>query len=261
MGNYVLITGATSGIGYEMCLLCAKKGHNLVLTGRNAVVLQEIKEELSERYHIMVKIITADLSLPDSVAEIYQKLKDDNVTVGILINNAGFGKFGPFSESNWVTEMKMIQVNIVSLTCLTKLILQDMLKRNEGRICNIASTAGFRPGPLMAVYFATKAYVLSFSEAIAEEVRGTGVSITTFCPGATKTNFNKTAGLDDSQYLRIKKATSPRAVAVYCYKHLMRGDGVVVHGYFNRILLLAQRFVPRKLVSIISRIIKEKGHH
>jgi len=260
MFNYTLITGATSGIGYEMSLLCAQKGHNLVLTGRNTVVLQKMKEELSARYSVSVKTIVADLSLPDSAIEIYRQVKDNKIDIDILINNAGFGNFGPFSESDWAMEIKMMHVNIISLTHLTKLILQDMLKRNEGKICNIASTAGFRPGPLMAVYFATKAYVLSFSEAIAEEVRGTGVSVTTLCPGATKTNFTKTAGLDDSQFLQLKTMALPEDVAAYGYKHLMHGDGVVIHGVFNRILLFVQRFIPRKLVSFVSRIIKEKKH-
>ena len=258
MNNFTLITGATSGIGYEMSSLCAQKGHNLVLTGRNAAVLQKMKEGLSARYHVLVTTITADLSLPDAAAEICRKLNNDDITIDILINNAGFGKFGPFSETDWTTELNMVHVNVISLTFLTKFILKDMLKRGEGKICTIASTAGFRPGPLMAVYFATKAYVLSFSEALAEEVRGTGVSVTTVCPGATKTDFTKTAGLDASQFFKFKKMALPADVAAYGYKHLMRGDGVVIHGVFNRIIFIVQRFVPRKLVSFMSRKVKEK---
>lgn len=258
MINYTLITGATSGIGYEMSTLCAKRCHNLVLTGRNDAVLQKMKEELSSCHHVLVKTIRADLSSQDAAYEIYRKLNDDNITIDILINNAGYGNFGQFSETDWITELKMINVNVVSLTLLTKLILKDMLKKNKGRICNIASTAGFRPGPLMAVYFATKAYVLSFSEAIAEEVRGTGVTITTICPGATETNFNRTAGLDDSQFLRYKKRSLPKDVAAFAYKHLMAGDGVVIYGILNRILLYALRFTPRKVVSFLSRKVKDK---
>jgi len=260
MNDYTLITGATSGIGYEISLLCAQKGHNLVLTGRNAAVLQKMKEELSACYHVLVKTIMADLSLPDAAAEIFRKLKDDDIIIDVLINNAGFGKFGPFSESDWTTELEMLQVNIVSLTHLTKLILIDMIKCGRGKICTIASTAGFRPGPLMAVYFATKAYVFSFSEAIAEEIRGSGVTVTTVCPGATDTNFDRTAGLDDSQFLRYKKKSSPKDVAVFAYKHMMAGDGVVIHGVFNRVIFFVLRFIPRRLVSFASRKVKERKH-
>jgi short-subunit dehydrogenase len=154
----------------------------------------------------------------------------------------------------------MLHVNIIALTQLTKLMLAGMLKHKEGKILNVASTAAFRPGPLMAVYYATKAYVLSFSEAIAEEVRGTGVTVTTLCPGATATNFAKTAGLSGSRFLGFRKPASVKAVALFGYKHMMRGNGLVIYGILNRILLLLFKFVPREAVSWASRKIKENRH-
>ena len=248
-----LITGASGGIGYELAKLLAKDNYNLVLVARSEEKLQQLKMDLETGYKISAKVITKDLSKMGAVDEICNELEKEKIAIDILINNAGFGDFGKFTETNWQKEAEMIQLNILTLTHLTKLFLKGMIERKSGKILNLASIASFQPCPLMAVYGATKAYVLSFSEAIANELKGTGVTVTALCPGPTKTNFFKAAGNEDSKLVKGKKIPTSKEVAKCGYEAMKKGETVVIHGLKNRILASSIRFAPRNLVTKISR--------
>ncbi len=246
-GKTVLITGASSGIGYELSKLFAADGANLVLVARNEQRLNEIASDLGVRVTVLAK----DLSDPASPDEIAAALQAQSIGVDVLVNNAGFGTYGPFAKLDWAEELRMLQVNVVSLTHLTKLFLPGMIERRSGRILNIGSTGSFAPGPLMAAYCATKAYVLSLSEAISEEVRGTGVSVTALCPGVTRTGFQARANVEHTQ-LTSGSMMSARQVAEAGYKALLRGQAVVVPGFVNQLLAFAVRITPRSLTRRIS---------
>jgi len=199
-----LITGASNGIGLELAVLHASKGGDLVLVARNKVKLNELKSDLENKFKIDVYIIGKDLSAPSSAQEVYDEIYNQNIQVDFLINNAGIGDFGMFSETKWQKELEMINLNITTLTLFTKIFLQEMIKRKSGRIMNVASTASFQPGPMMAVYCATKSYVLSFTEAVSNEIIGMGVSITALCPGATETGFKAAGNLVESKLFNGK---------------------------------------------------------
>ncbi len=259
-GN-VLITGASSGIGFELAKIFAKNSYNLFLVARKENILNELKKELEEKYSIKVKILIKDLADPSAPNEIFNEIINENIEINILVNNAGFGTYGYFYEIDLQTELNEINVNITSLTHLTKLFLREMIKRDEGKILNVASTAAFQPGPLMAVYYATKAYVLSFSEALANELRNTNIIVTTLCPGPTKTNFQKTASLDNSRQAMFANYVDPQKVAEFGYMALMNNKTIVIHGLLNRLVANSVRFIPRKIVINISRIIQEQMEH
>lgn len=246
----VLITGATSGIGLELAKLFARNNYDLVLIARNKEELVAVSQELQTLNEIFIKVIAKDLSNPNSPQEIYDELEKSGIEIDILVNNAGFATKGAFAQISLQDDLDQMQLNIVSLTLLTKLFLPAMLKQKSGRILNLASTAAFFPGPYMAVYYASKAYVLSFSEALSEEVKDTGVTITALCPGPTKTNFEKRA------HVSFKTPTmSPEAVAIIGYNGLMTGKRVVVAGKRNFIQTFGSRFVGRTFASrIIGRV-------
>ena len=248
-----LITGASGGIGYEFAKLLAKDNYNLVLVARSEEKLQQLKMDLETGFKISAKVITKDLSKMGAVDEICNELDKEKIAINILINNAGLGNFGEFTETNWQKEAEMIQLNILALTHLTKLILKRMVERKNGKILNLASTASFQPCPLMAVYGATKAYVLSFSEAIANELKGTGVTVTALCPGPTKTNFSNKANMQNSKLFNDKKLSSSEEVAKYGYEAMKKGKTVVIYGLKNKVLAFSARFAPRNLVTKISR--------
>lgn len=253
-----LITGASNGIGLELAKIHASKGDNLVLVARNISKLHQIKTELEGKFKISVHIIGKDLSLPNAPQEVYDELKHKKIVVDYLINNAGFGDYGFFYETNWEKELQMINLNITALTHFTKLFLQDMVKRRSGKIMNVASIAAFISGPTMAIYYASKAYVLSFSEAIDNEVRDKGVTVTTLCPGPTETGFLEAAALQDSKLFKGKKIASAKEVAEYGYKAMMQGKTVAIHGFMNRVMANIVRFIPRALVVKAVRSIQAK---
>jgi uncharacterized protein len=248
-----LITGASGGIGLELARLFAQEKHNLVLVARSENKLQELAAELRDKYGIEVHLFVKDLAVLSSAEEIYQALQQQGITIDFLVNNAGVGDYGFFAEADWKHSQQMIDLNITALTYLTKLFVKGMQERGRGRILNVASTAAFQPGPLMAVYFATKAYVLSFSEAIANELKGTGVTVTALCPGATESGFQKAAALEESKMVKGRKMPSSAEVAAYGYRHLMKGSTVVIHGLMNRLLAFSIRFSPRNIVTGITR--------
>lgn len=258
MSKTALITGASNGIGYEMAKVLAAKDTNLVLVARNKSKLDELKDEIEGKYKVWVYTIGKDLSLPNAAREVYDELKTKSISVDYLINNAGFGDFGPFVESNWEKQEQMISLNITTLTYLTRLFLEDMICRGGGKVLNVASTASFQPGPTMAVYFASKAYVLSFSEAINDEVRKYGITVTALCPGPTHSGFQKASALEGSKLIERKNLATSKEVAEYGYKAMMKGRAVAIHGFKNVIMANSVRFAPRSLVVKLTRRIQEK---
>jgi short-subunit dehydrogenase len=247
-GKTALVTGASGGIGYELARRFAQAGYDLVLVARGESKLAEIKADFEKRYGIAARVIAKDLSAPAAPQEIFEELTGASVQVDVLVNNAGFTAFGPFIETSLEEELQLLQVNIVALTHLTKLFLPGMLQRGEGKVLNLASTAAFQPGPLMAVYYASKAYVLFFSEAIATELEGTGITVTALCPGPTRTGFQKRGNLEDSRLVAGRKIMDARTVARAGYRALMRGQAVAIPGGSNLLFAQAIRFLPRKLV-------------
>lgn len=248
-----LITGASSGMGSEFAKLFAQDHYNLVLVARSEKALVQLANELSQKYNINVKVLVKDLSHPEAADEIFAALQKDGIQVDVLVNNAGFATYGFFADTELVAELQMMQLNIVALTHLTKLLLRGMLKRKSGKILNLASTAAFQPGPLMAVYYASKAYVLSFSEAIANEVEGTGVSVTVLCPGPTESGFQKRAAMEQSKLVKGRKIMDAATVAKIGYRGLMNRQAIVIPGLSNQLLVLSIRFLPRGLVRSIVR--------
>lgn len=254
-----LITGASNGIGLELAKIHAAKGGDLVLVARNKTKLDELKTTLEHEHEVRVYTIGKDLSANDAAKEVYDETSKQNIQIDYLINNAGFGDFGMFVETDWNKELQMINLNITTLTQFTKLYLQDMVKRRSGKIMNVASTAAFQSGPTMAVYYATKAYVLSFSEAVDNEVCDKGVTITTLCPGATESGFQAAAAMEESALVKGKKLPSSKKVAEYGYKAMMKGKTVAIHGLMNWILANSVRFTPRSLVVKLTRKIQDKA--
>ena len=254
-----LITGASNGIGLELAKVHASKGGDLVLVARNKSKLDELKTELEREYKIKVYTIGKDLSLTDAAQEVFDETKKQNIQIDYLINNAGFGDFGMFAETDWNKELQMINLNITTLTQFTKLFLQDMVKRKNGKIMNVASTAAFQSGPTMAVYYATKAYVLSFSEAIDNEVSDKGVTVTALCPGATESGFQAAAAMEESNLVKGKKLPTSKEVAEYGYDAMLKGKTVAIHGFMNWILANSVRFMPRALVVKVTRKMQDKA--
>jgi len=254
----VLITGASGGIGYELARLFARDKHNLVLVARSGAKLEQVANELQREFGVSVRTVTLDLSLASAPQLLFEQLRRDSVTVDILINNAGYGKFGEFATVPLDESLGQIHLNITALTHLTKLFLGPMLERRTGKIMNVASTAAFQPGPLMAVYYATKAYVLSFSEALANELKGSGVTVTCFCPGATETSFQKRADMESSRLFKQIGPMNVKTVARDGYHGLMKGKTLVISGVHNWLVAESVRFSPRKVVTAISRWVQEK---
>jgi short-subunit dehydrogenase len=245
---FTLITGASSGIGYELAHIFAREKYNLVLIARSQDKLLELKRELEKTYAITVFILVVDLTQLDAADQIFIQVENLKITIDILVNNAGFGLFGEFITTDWQREEEMIRVNIISLTRLTKLFVPQMKQNKKGKILNIASTAAFFPGPLMAVYYATKAYVLSFSQALQSELEGTGVTVTTLCPGPTVSHFQKTAVAEGVRTFAGKLPTA-QEVAEVGFAALMKGKSVAIQGVKNKLLIWFSRFLPRKVIA------------
>lgn len=240
MKEYVLITGATSGIGYEFAKIFAENKYNLILSGRNIKILENMKKDMEEKYEIRVYISERDLSKKGSAEELYKEIKNNNISIDILINNAGFGYVNEFIKEEYDKDDEMMTLNMDSLTILTKLCGSEMAERKYGKILNVASTGAYHSGPYTAVYYATKAYVLSLTEAIAYELKPYNVTVTALCPGATKTNFGKRVGRKDNP-----KAKDPSFVAKKGYDALMKGKRKVVPGFENKLFIM----IPRKIAT------------
>lgn len=252
-----LITGASSGIGLELAHLFARDGYRLVLLARNRNTLRQIGDDLQARYSVTVRIAPKDLAHPATPTELYQELQEAGVVLDVLVNNAGFGLSGAFQTTDWNMENEMMQVNMVAATHLTKLFLPQIRAR-EGKIMNVASTAAFQPGPFMSVYYASKAYLLSFSEALAEELEGSGVTVTCLCPGPVKTNFQRRAYLEGTAMVNSPLLVDVRDVARLGYEGMMRGKRLVIPGWKNRAGVELLRISPRAVVTKVVRRLQEK---
>jgi short-subunit dehydrogenase len=253
-----LITGASSGIGLELAKLFARESHDLALVARSHDKLKDITEDLQQTYGVQVKFYAKDLSISSTPEEIFEALQSEGGNIDVLVNNAGFGWHGEFAHMELTDVLGMIQVNITALTHLTRLFLPGMIERKRGKILNVASTAAFQPGPLMATYYASKAYVLSFSEALSEEVRGTGITVTAFCPGPTVTDFGRRAGVASKEILGGMFSMDSHTVALDGYKGLMKGRTLVISGWKNWLGTQLIRFVPRPLSAKLVKKIQQK---
>ncbi len=247
-----LVTGASSGIGRELARVLAAQGHDLILTARHDGPLRELAAEVQSRHGITARVLPEDLATTGGPGRLHARLADDGLAVDVLVNNAGFGEYGPFAASDPERDAAMLQLNVQALTLLTRLLLPGMLARGQGRILNVASTAAFFPGPLMAVYYASKAYVLSLSEALAAEVSGTGVTVTCLCPGPTRTGFQEEAHMEGVRLVRRPLMDAAR-VARAGYAGMRRGRTIVVPGMLNRLMILAPRFLPRRMAAALVR--------
>jgi short-subunit dehydrogenase len=255
-----LITGASSGIGLELARICAKQGINLVITARSAPQLEELATELRKE-GVQVDVLVKDLSAYTCAREIFDWCQTNNRAVHYLINNAGFGDYGIFHESDWDKQERMINLNITALAYLTHLFLPGMIQRGKGRIMNVASTASFQPGPTMSVYYASKAFVLHFSEALANELKPFGITVTALCPGATESGFQAVAGIEETRLVKGRKLPGSREVAEYGFRAMMRGKRVAIHGTLNRMMVFGVRFMPRKWVVGVARFVQDKRKH
>jgi uncharacterized protein len=254
-----LVTGASAGIGHELAHILAREGHDLVLVARREPELAALAAALKEKYGADSRVVTADLSKARAAQAVVKELGPD-VQVDVLVNNAGFGGHGPFHERERDADLRMIAVNVTALTDLTRQLLPGMVARRRGRILNVASTAAFQPGPFMAVYYATKAYVLSFSQALAEELSGTGVTVTTLCPGVTDTEFQRVAGVEDVPLTKGPLSMTAGAVADAGYKGMVRGRLVVIPGVHNKIGAQATRLTPRRVILKVVRRLHPADH-
>lgn len=281
--GYALITGASEGLGQEFSKIFALNGYPLVLVARNQIRLDALARELSTTYRVDVRAISKDLSLPTSAEELKTTIDDQKISIEILVNNAGFGVHGLFSSADWKATEDMLNLNMITTTHLTRLFLPEMVRRNagksnspsknsrvnwtspgnlqseekrgQGKILNVASTAAFQPGPFMACYFASKAYVLSFTEALAEELSGTGVTVTAFCPGPTKTQFQKRSSTENIRENSFAMEAAPAAQAAY--RGLMKNKRLVIPGFANKLLTVLVRLSPRRLVIRVTRFLEE----
>lgn len=251
-----LITGASGGIGEAIAHYFADDKYDLILVARSSDKLAQVAQELKRNNAINVRIITKDLSKWDDVVSLVEELRNEQIH--FLVNNAGFGDFGLFHEADWGKTQQMINLNITALTYLTKALLPGMLQREGGHVLNVASTASFLPGPYMAVYYASKSYVLHFSEALAEELKGTGVKVTALCPGPTASGFQSAAKMTESRLVKGKKLTSANRVAAFGYKAMLRGQRVAIPGLFNVLTSITPRLLPRRLVTMAVGIIQRK---
>ncbi|MEM9886139.1 MAG: SDR family oxidoreductase [Bacteroidota bacterium] len=248
MSKTALITGASSGIGEELAHIHAENGDHLVVVARSEGKLKGLKEKLEQKHGVSVHVIVKDLTKEHASKEVYEAIKQNNIQIDYLVNNAGFGGIGKFHEREWEKDLSMIQLNIIALTALTRYFLPDFVARNSGKILNVSSTASLLPGPLQAVYYATKAYVTSFSNAIAEELHDTNITVTALLPGATETDFGKVSGMDKTEL--FENASSAREVAEAGYEGMMSGKLDVLAGltFAQKIMMKAIPITPKKIL-------------
>ncbi|MDL2206753.1 SDR family oxidoreductase [Eubacteriales bacterium OttesenSCG-928-N13] len=257
MNQTALITGASGGLGLEFSRIFAREGYDLVLVARSEDKLQSLKQELEQAGKIKATVLAIDLTQPNAADEVFQFTEQQQLTISALVNNAGFADFGAFAQCDWAKQAGMVQLNITTLMQLTRHYLPQMIERKSGKILNIASIAAFEPGPLMSVYYASKAFVLSFTEALSVEIKGTGVSITALCPGPTKTGFEARANLGASGLFKNLKNATAQDVAAFGYRNLTKGKVVAIPGVMNKLITLGGRMMPKALVrNVVYRIQK-----
>lgn len=256
---FTLVTGASSGIGSDLARFFAKEGRPLLLVARSQERLNALAEELKKNTGTEVEVLLLDLSQPNAAKTLVSETEARGWEVGTLVNNAGFGMLGNFADLDDERQSEMIRLNVLALTELTGAFLPAMVKRGEGRVLNVASTAAFQPGPSMAVYFATKAYVLSFSVALSEELRGTGIKVTCVCPGPTDTRFAETAKAGDSRLFSSRRPMTSRQVAEEAYRALEKGKPYHITGRINQWMALGARLAPPVLAARVAKKMMEKN--
>jgi uncharacterized protein len=254
--RYAVVTGGSGGIGYALARELAADGHDLLLVSRDEARLREAAARLAAAHGASVAILAVDLSQSEAADRVVAAWRAAGRPLDVLVNNAGFGCFGSYTDTPWPTLLEMMHLNMDALARLTHAALADMRPRHAGRILNVASTAAFQPGPWVATYYATKAFVLHLSEALAEELAGTGITVTALCPGPTATGFERRAGLEDSRLFRLLRPMSAEAVARAGYRGLRTGRRVVVPGARSRALTLVPRFFPRLWVTKMVRVLQ-----
>ncbi len=247
MNKTALITGASAGIGLEFAKIFAKEKYDLVITARNETKLNELANEIKNNHNVNVKVIAKDLSKQNAGEEIFDILKNESIVTDVLINNAGFGVFDNYWNVELQDEKNMLQVNIMALAELTNLFAKDMVNRGGGKILNVASTAAFQPGPTMAGYYASKAFVLSYSQAVDFELRKKGVQVSTLCPGPTITEFQIRANMEDLNLFKKGFTMSAEEVAQIGYNGLMKGKPVIIAGAMNKISAMSSKISPSKV--------------
>lgn len=255
-----LVTGASSGIGYELTKILAREGYDVAVVARSADQLEKIASDLRDDFGVRILVVPDDLADPEAPDRIFERLREAEFPVDVLVNNAGFGSLGRFVDSDTGAQVDMVQVNVAALTHLTRLYAGSMVALGRGRILNVASTAAFQPGPFMATYFATKAFVLSFSDAVGEELRGTGVTVTTLCPGPTVTGFQKRASMEHSPIGDRLVTGDAASVARAGYAGMTKGKRVVIPGLLNRVGTVLPRLLPRALATrVVARMTAVRG--
>jgi short-subunit dehydrogenase len=244
--TYALITGASRGIGRELARIMASKGYSLLLSARDTSALQQLSQELHAEYSIQADYLACDLGKAEDVEKLITHIRQHNLQIKFLINNAGAGVYGEFLSTEWSQHHQIMMLNMCTVTRLCYELMPDLI-RNQGRILNIASTAAFVPGPLLAVYYATKAYVLSLSQALRFELREKGVPITTVCPGPTHTGFQQAAGMTQARVMNIEYLPNAACVAHFAYNAMMKGKNIAIQGLLNKLLIFGTRLIPRSL--------------
>jgi short-subunit dehydrogenase len=248
--SWVLITGASTGIGKELAVKFARQGHHLVLVARSAEKLSALSDALSKQHQVRCVVIPKDLTAPSAPEDIFAELLRQGIQLDVLINNAGAGRCGRFENSDMSENDQIIDLNIRALTSLTHHAIHHMHRHGGGKILNVASTGAYQPGPYIAVYYATKAYVLSFTQALRKELKGSGITVSALCPGSTATEFSQRAGKAD-----IRGAISPQKVADCAYKGLYKGKAVIIPGFINKLFIFASKLLPGCLsASIVARV-------
>ena len=256
MRRTALVTGASSGLGAEFVRTLAAEDHDIVLVARRAAAMESLAAEVEERHGVEATVIPMDLARPNAADEVVERLGE--VAVDVLVNNAGFNLFGPFVELSEREMVEQLNVNVVTLTQLTRLLLPGMLERRRGIVVNMASNAAFQPGPLMASYYASKAFVLNFSLALTEEVRGSGVTVTALCPGPTATGFQERASMEDSKLVAGRKLPSAAEVVAWGWAEAKRGRPMAVHSARWRTVAFATRFMPRSTLARMAMKAQER---
>jgi short-subunit dehydrogenase len=248
MKKTALITGASGGLGLSFVNIFARDGYDLVLVARNGDRLEEIKKDVEQKYNVKATVVAKDLCSPDGAQRVFDATNEAGIEIDVLVNNAGFGDFGEFYKSDINKQIRMVDLNCTALMHLCHLYLPQMIERGKGNILNVDSIAAFQAGPLMSVYYATKAFVLSFSQALTRELKGTGVKVTALCPGPIRTNFDNAADLGESGLFKNLKVWDPDVVAEFGYKNMKKGKSLCICGFVNKIIVFANRLAPRCLV-------------
>lgn len=254
----VLITGASGGIGLELAKIFAQDGYDIVLTARSEDKLLRIQKALEKKYGALSYVFPCDLAEKDAALAVYEFTRSNGIEIDVLVNNAGFGDCADFAESDWQKQYDMVRLNIIALMQLTRVYLPEMKERRSGKILNVASVASFCAGPGMSVYYASKAFVRSFSEAVAEEVREHGVTVTALCPGPVNTGFEKAANLEGGNMFKLLHAADARDVALCGYHAMMKGRKLVYYGATAKAMSLAVRVFPRALARKVAKKVNEK---